>query len=148
VHDPRLEKIVRECAENVRCHLFADSRERPEDTSDAIILRALEAARAEDAQTIERLQQTHWHREAQANAEDARVYAARAEKAEALEAATLKDLDSAKIRAEKAEARLAALRAIVDDQAESLALWFLQPTASEALLQSELRRLHAAIEEE
>jgi hypothetical protein len=38
------------------------------------------------------------------------------------------------------------LREIVDEQAEDEGLWFVAVTASEAYLQEELRRLHAAIE--
>ncbi len=39
------------------------------------------------------------------------------------------------------------LRALVNEQAEDEGLWFVAQTASEAYLQQELRRLHAAIEE-
>lgn len=39
------------------------------------------------------------------------------------------------------------LQAIVDAQAEDEGLWFSARTASEAYLQQELRKLHAAIEE-
>ena len=38
------------------------------------------------------------------------------------------------------------VRQIVDEQAEDEGLWFVAEHASEAYLQSELRRLHAAIE--
>ncbi len=41
---------------------------------------------------------------------------------------------------------LAALKAIVNEQAEDEALWFIHVTAPEAYLQQGLRRLHAAIE--
>jgi len=41
---------------------------------------------------------------------------------------------------------LDAVRAIVDEQAEDEGLWFIAPTAPEAYLQQELRRLHAVIE--
>ena len=44
--------------------------------------------------------------------------------------------------------RLAPARDIVDAQAEDEALWFTNASASEAYLQAELRRLHAAIEGE
>jgi hypothetical protein len=43
-------------------------------------------------------------------------------------------------------ARLSALQALVDAQAEDAGLWFVAQTAPEAYLQQELRRLHAAIE--
>ena len=43
-------------------------------------------------------------------------------------------------------ARLAAVRAIMDEQAKDEGLWFQAPHASEAYLQQELRRLHEAIE--
>lgn len=39
------------------------------------------------------------------------------------------------------------LQDIVDEQAEDDGLWFVAEYASEAYLQQELRRLHAAIEE-
>jgi hypothetical protein len=39
-------------------------------------------------------------------------------------------------------------RDLVDEQAEDEGLWFVAQTAPEAYLQQELRRLHAAIEEE
>jgi hypothetical protein len=38
------------------------------------------------------------------------------------------------------------IRAVVDRQAEDEGLWFVAETASEAYLQQELRRLHAAVE--
>jgi len=40
------------------------------------------------------------------------------------------------------------LKVIVSEQAEDEGLWFVAQTASEAYLQQELRRLHAAIEED
>ena len=43
--------------------------------------------------------------------------------------------------------RLAAIRALVDEQAEDEGLWFVAQTAPEAYLQQELRRLHQLIEE-
>lgn len=46
----------------------------------------------------------------------------------------------------KIMAGLRIIKAIVDEQAEDAGLWFLDETASEAYLQMELRRLHAAIE--
>jgi len=54
-----------------------------------------------------------------------------------------------KIEAEShadADAQIARLRAIVDEQAEDAGLWFDARTAPEGYLQQELRRLHAAIE--
>lgn len=39
------------------------------------------------------------------------------------------------------------VRAIVHEQAEDEGLWFVAETASEAYLQQELRKLHAAIED-
>lgn len=45
-----------------------------------------------------------------------------------------------------AESRLAAIQAVVDQQAEDEGLWFEARTAPEAYLQQELRRLHAVIE--
>ncbi len=47
----------------------------------------------------------------------------------------------------KAARKVANLQIIVDEQAEDVGLWFVAQTASEAYLQQELRRLHAAIEE-
>jgi len=44
------------------------------------------------------------------------------------------------------DAHLAAVRRLVDEQAGDDGLWFVAQTASEAYLQQELRRLHAAIE--
>jgi hypothetical protein len=52
----------------------------------------------------------------------------------------------AALAAEKA--RVARLRALVDEQAEDEGLWFIARTAPEGYLQQELRRLHAAIEAE
>lgn len=46
------------------------------------------------------------------------------------------------------EARLAALRALVNEQAEDDGLWYEAETASEAYQQQELRRLHRTIEKE
>ena len=43
-------------------------------------------------------------------------------------------------------AHLAAIRKLVDEQAEDEGLWFIAKTAPEAYLQQELRRLHALIE--
>lgn len=42
--------------------------------------------------------------------------------------------------------RLAAIRAVVDEQAEDEGLWFVSESISEAYLQQELRRLHAVVE--
>ena len=53
------------------------------------------------------------------------------------------------IPAIEAEARAAALvepRRLVDAQAEDEGLWFIAETVTEAYLQQELRRLHAAVE--
>lgn len=44
-------------------------------------------------------------------------------------------------------ARLTAIRALVDEQAEDDGLWFHAETAPEAYLQQELRKPHALIEE-
>ena len=44
------------------------------------------------------------------------------------------------------ERALAAIRALVDEQAEDEGLWFQARTAPEAYLQQELRRLHALVE--
>lgn len=41
---------------------------------------------------------------------------------------------------------LAELRALVNEQAEDEALWFITENIAEAYLQQELRRLHAAVE--
>ena len=41
---------------------------------------------------------------------------------------------------------LAAIRALVYEQAEDEGLWFVAETAPEAYLQGELRRLHALVE--
>jgi len=46
-----------------------------------------------------------------------------------------------------ARAALAAIRGLVDRQAEDPGLWFVAEHASEAYLQAELRKLHAAIEQ-
>jgi predicted small metal-binding protein len=46
----------------------------------------------------------------------------------------------------KLRARLNAIREIVNAQAEDGGLWFVAEYATEAYLQQELRRLHAAIE--
>ena len=57
--------------------------------------------------------------------------------------------DAAQMRtyaAEVYESRYAALRAIVDEQAEDEGLWFKAETAPEAYLKQELRKLHAAVE--
>ena len=40
----------------------------------------------------------------------------------------------------------AAIRAVVNEQAEDDGLWFIAETCAEAYLQHELRRLHAVIE--
>ena len=45
-----------------------------------------------------------------------------------------------------ADSTLAAIRNLVDRQAEDKGLWFQAETAAEAYLQQELRRLHALIE--
>ena len=42
---------------------------------------------------------------------------------------------------------LADLKKLVDEQAEDAALWCLDPTITEHMLQIALRKLHAAIEE-
>jgi hypothetical protein len=42
---------------------------------------------------------------------------------------------------------LTAIQALVDEQAEDDALWFIDCSISEAYLQQELRRLHALIEQ-
>ena len=47
---------------------------------------------------------------------------------------------------EMMDARLLAAKAIVDEQASDERLWFLAERITEAVLQAELRRLHAAIE--
>ena len=44
------------------------------------------------------------------------------------------------------ERALAAIRALVDEQAEDEGLWFQARTAPEAYLQQELGRLHALVE--
>lgn len=44
------------------------------------------------------------------------------------------------------ERTLAAIRTLVDQQAEDEGLWFQAQTAPEAYLQQELRRLHALVE--
>lgn len=44
--------------------------------------------------------------------------------------------------------RLAAIRALVDEQAEDGMLWFNAETAPEAYLQAALRKLHELIESE
>lgn len=49
-------------------------------------------------------------------------------------------------RMAEAEEALAAIRALVDAQAEDEGLWFMAQTAPEAYLQQELRRLHALVE--
>ena len=46
----------------------------------------------------------------------------------------------------ESEGALAAIRALVDRQAEDGGLWFVARTAPEAYLQQELRRLHALVE--
>jgi hypothetical protein len=46
----------------------------------------------------------------------------------------------------KLRARLNAIREIVNAQAEDDGLWFVAEYATEAYLQQELRRLHAAME--
>lgn len=46
----------------------------------------------------------------------------------------------------KGAADLAAIRKVVDDQAEDGGLWFVAETAAEAYVQQELRKLHAVIE--
>jgi len=45
------------------------------------------------------------------------------------------------------EAHLAAIRAVVDEQAKDSGLWFAAEYASEGYLQAALRRLHRMIEE-
>ena len=45
-----------------------------------------------------------------------------------------------------AAGHLAAVRRLVEKQAEDDGLWFIAETAAEAYLQQELRKLHAAIE--
>ena len=47
---------------------------------------------------------------------------------------------------DNAEAQLAAIRALVNQQAEDAGLWFMAEHCSEAYLQAALRKLHAAIE--
>lgn len=49
---------------------------------------------------------------------------------------------------EKLEEQVEALRKLVGKQAEDEGLWFVAQTAPEAYLQQELRKLHAAIEQE
>ncbi len=44
------------------------------------------------------------------------------------------------------EETLATLRAVMDQQAEDEGLWFVAVYSTEAYLQAELRRLHAAVE--
>lgn len=44
------------------------------------------------------------------------------------------------------EAHLAAIRAVVDEQAEDAGLWFVAVYSSEAYLQAALRRLHRVVE--
>lgn len=56
--------------------------------------------------------------------------------------------DQVHAESQGAAERLAAIRKIVDEQAEDDGLWFIAKTAPEAYLQQELRRLHTVIEDE
>jgi len=49
---------------------------------------------------------------------------------------------------EPAANRLEKLMNLVDEQSEDEGLWFVAETAAEAYLQQELRKLHAAVEDE
>ena len=56
------------------------------------------------------------------------------------------ELDHLRAENERLSAERSALQAIVNEQAENEGLWFIAKYATEAYLQSELRRLHEAIE--
>lgn len=57
-------------------------------------------------------------------------------------------LAKAKAELEKCNAKLSAIQAAVNDQAEDEALWFEAERITESYLQAALRRLHRVIEEQ
>src|SRR5579885_397928 len=60
--------------------------------------------------------------------------------------AEAKGADEFKRERDAARERIAAIQAVVNEQAESDGCWFVAKYATEAYLQQELRRLHAVIE--
>jgi hypothetical protein len=56
------------------------------------------------------------------------------------------ELDELRAEIERLQTGLAGVRQLVDQQAEDAGLWFFARTATEAYVQQELRKLHAAIE--